>query len=281
MNTENHPLVSVIMCVRNGLPYLDDAVRSVLDQTYTSLEFIIIDDFSSDATYEHLAQWAQEDGRIRLFKAERNLGIGGARDFCIQHARSKFIAFMDADDISYPQRIEKQLNFLQKHPEIIAVGVQTDLINEQGKTFGKKTFPTDPATLRKMLYLYAPLQIPSTMVCRTALPLDFKWFEGVHCGEDTILFFKLLQYGEFANLNETLYGYRQHATTTTSTKTKAVFKETWKARRIGRNQYGYKASLKMRMISGLQFIAVTCMPSVFINRFYQKLRVMLQKIGMS
>jgi glycosyltransferase involved in cell wall biosynthesis len=209
------------------------------------------------------------------------MGIGGARDFCIQHAQGKFIAFMDADDISYPQRIDKQLNFLQEHPEIIAVGVQTDLIDEKGKIFGKKTFPTDPATLRKMLYLYAPLQIPSTMVQCATLPADFKWFEGVQCGEDTILFFKLLQYGEFANLRETLYGYRQHATTTSSTKTKAVFKETWKARRLGRRQYGYRASLKMRIISGLQFIAVTFMPAAFINGFYQKTRVILHKIGRS
>jgi len=273
------PLVSVVMGVRNGLPHLDKAVSSVFAQTFADLEFIVIDDDSNDATYECLQCWAEKDFRLRLFKAEKNLGMGGARDFCIQHARGQFIAFMDADDISYPERIAKQVAFLQVHPEVVAVGVQTDLIDASGTVFGEKTFPTDSAVLRKMLYLYAPLQIPTAMVRRSALPEGFKWFEGWRYAEDTILFFKLLQFGELGNVDEKLYGYRQHEATASSTKAKEIFYGTWKARGIGRRQFGYKACLKMRLISGLQFVAVTCIPSAWLNRVYQTLRAALQKLS--
>jgi glycosyltransferase involved in cell wall biosynthesis len=279
VNTENQPFVSVVMGVRNGLPHLDEAVGSVLAQTYPHMEFIVLDDFSDDATYECLSKWAEKDSRLHVFKAEKNLGMGGARDFCIQRTSGEFIAFMDADDISLPNRLEAQVEFLQANPDAVAVGTQTTLIDEEGAVIGEKTFPTDPDLLADMLYLYAPMQIPTVMIRRSALPGDFRWFEGWRYAEDTVLFFKLLQYGKLGNVDEKLYEYRQHAASAFSTKAKVIFYHTWKARGIGRTQYGYKAGVKKRMLSGLQFIAVSCLPTAWVYSFYQRLRGYLQKIS--
>lgn len=279
VSTDRRPFVSVVMGVRNGLPHLDEAVGSVLAQTYPNMEFIVLDDFSDDATYECLRGWAEKDARLHVFKAEENLGMGGARDFCIQRASGEFIAFMDADDISLPNRLEAQVEFLQTNPEVVAVGTQTTLIDGQGSVIGEKTFPTNPDRLSDMLYLYAPMQIPTVMIRRCALPADFRWFEGWRYAEDTVLFFKLLQYGKLGNVDEKLYDYRQHAASAFSTKAKVIFYHTWKARGIGRSQYGYKAGVKKRVLSGLQFVAVSCLPTAWVYSFYQRLRRSLQRIS--
>ncbi len=279
IGTNSHPLVSVVMGVRNGLPHLDAAVGSVLAQTYPWLEFIVLDDFSDDTTHEHLSRWAEKDSRLHVFKAERNLGMGGARDFCIQHASGDFIAFMDADDISLLGRIETQVAFLMENLDVIAVGTQTTLIDASGTVIGEKLFPTDPEMLQTMLYLYAPMQIPTVMIRRSALPDDFKWFEGWRYAEDTILFFKLLQYGKLANVEEKLYHYRQHSASAFSTKAKVIFYSTWKARGIGRREYGYRASSTMRLLSAFQFVAVTCLPTAWVYSIYQRVRTALHRIS--
>ena len=128
---DNRPLISVIMGVYNGAATLEQAVLSVLEQTYRNLELIICDDASTDGTWEQLQIWAQRDSRIRLVRNTRNQGAGGARNRCLEQARGSYIALMDADDVSMPTRLEKQVEALRNGPGLSFVGTKGQFFTEQ------------------------------------------------------------------------------------------------------------------------------------------------------
>lgn len=268
----SEPLISVIMAAYNSSRFLDEAVESICTQTRTDWELIVIDDCSTDGTFECLKQWGQKDSRIRVFQTLKNSGVGGARDVGLAKAHGRYIAIMDSDDIALPERFEKQVAFMQQHPEIIGLGAQTVQINEQGIEIGRKTFPLEPQKLYEMMYTAAPIQVPTLMVDRNMLPDGFTWFDHVRCAEDTLFFFKLLQYGSFANLPDCLQRYRYYSESVSATRSKEMFFQTWKARGIGRRQFGYRARLKSRVISGLQFLVVSCFPNAWIPPFYRHTR---------
>jgi hypothetical protein len=127
------PAVSVVMPTRNALPYLDEAVRSILAQSHADFEFVILDDGSDDGSLERLRFWAAEDARIRLIEGEHSLGPVGSSNLVVESARAPIIARMDADDVSTPDRLERQLDLLARHPEAVLVGSVWEGIDRDGK----------------------------------------------------------------------------------------------------------------------------------------------------
>lgn len=127
------PRVSVVMPVHNALPYLDAAVESILGQTLQSFEFVILDDASTDGSTERLREWARRDPRIRLIEEKRNLGpaLSSQRVACA--ATAQVVARMDADDISYPRRLEEQLEVLDSFTDVGVVGGLYDIIDAAGR----------------------------------------------------------------------------------------------------------------------------------------------------
>lgn len=134
MPTAQPPRLSVVMPVRNALPHLDAAIRSILDQSYRDFEFVILDDESTDGSTELLEKWAQQDSRIRLFRSETNLGPAGSSNLVVAHSRAPIVARMDADDVSHPDRLRLQIEMLDRHPEAGLVASLCDLIDPQGRT---------------------------------------------------------------------------------------------------------------------------------------------------
>ena len=112
--------VSVVMAVHNGQEYLREAVESVLLQTYTDLELIIVNDASTDKTGEILERI--NDERVKVIHLAENRGAAAALNLGIEQAKGDWIAIHDADDISYPHRIERQMRYLQDRPGTVAVG---------------------------------------------------------------------------------------------------------------------------------------------------------------
>jgi glycosyltransferase involved in cell wall biosynthesis len=121
------------MPVHNALPYLDAAVESMLRQTFSDFEFVILDDASTDGSTERLRQWAARDARIRLLEVERNLGPARSSERVARAASAPIVARMDADDISYPERLADQLNVLDRYPSVGVVGGLFDIIDPQGR----------------------------------------------------------------------------------------------------------------------------------------------------
>ena len=101
--------LSVVMPVHNALPHLDAAVRSILEQTHRDFEFVILDDASTDGSTERLKEWSAKDPRICLHLGKKNMGPAASSNFVVREAKGGLIARMDADDISHPDRLRRQL----------------------------------------------------------------------------------------------------------------------------------------------------------------------------
>jgi glycosyltransferase involved in cell wall biosynthesis len=127
------PKVSVVMPVHNAMPYLDIAVESILGQTFANFEFLILDDASTDGSTERLRQWAARDPRIRLIEEKHNLGPALSSERVARAASADIVARMDADDVSYPRRLEEQLDVLDSFPEAGVVGGLYDIIDAAGR----------------------------------------------------------------------------------------------------------------------------------------------------
>jgi glycosyltransferase involved in cell wall biosynthesis len=123
------PPLSVVMPVHNALPYLDQAVESILEQSFTDFEFVILDDGSTDGSSTRLRDWAARDSRIRLVAADQRLGPVGSSNRVAQAARAPVVARMDADDISYPDRLAEELELLRSDDEIGLVASLADVID--------------------------------------------------------------------------------------------------------------------------------------------------------
>src|SRR5688500_3733490 len=132
MSLELATAVSVIMPVYNGERFLRDAVDSILRQTYRNFELIVVDDGSTDGTSQVLDRYQDQDRRVRVHRHERNGGIVAARNQGCRLAQGRFIAVMDADDISIPERLARQIAFLEANPDIVAVGGWVCTISENG-----------------------------------------------------------------------------------------------------------------------------------------------------
>lgn len=127
------PRVSVVMPVHNALPFLDAAIQSILAQTIPDFEFVILDDASTDGSTERLREWAKRDLRIRLIEVKENLGPVRSSNRVAREARGAIVARQDADDISHPRRIEKQLEVLAHHPDVGVVGGLYEFIDSSGR----------------------------------------------------------------------------------------------------------------------------------------------------
>ncbi|OXA77568.1 Glycosyltransferase involved in cell wall bisynthesis [Flavobacterium aquidurense] len=134
------PLISVLIPTFNVENFVEEAIRSIMDQTYKNLEIIIVDDCSTDSTYSILLNLASIDKRIKLFRNTENKKIVESLNFAISKASGEYFARMDGDDVSLPERIEKQYDFLLNNPEIDLVGLNVVMINEDGEVIQEEKY---------------------------------------------------------------------------------------------------------------------------------------------
>lgn len=207
------PLVSVIMGVYNADEHLLDAsIRSLLTQTYENLEIIICDDASTNGTSEWLAKFAMMDERIRLLHNPTNQHLAGTLNHCIREARGEYLARQDADDISEPDRIEKQVAYLQEHEDIDFVGSNCRMFNPQSGVLGIRLMPGRPDKsdfLFNSPYIHGSLMFRSSCLNPDCCYLVSKWTDRT---EDYELFMRMYSMGyQGANMQEPLYNYHYGA----------------------------------------------------------------------
>ena len=155
------PQVSVIMPVYNGGRYLREAVDSILNQTFREFEFIIIDDGSTDDTWSVLTDYAAHDSQVRLIQNEANIGLTRSLNKGLAVSRAALIARQDADDISMPERLARQIAFLEMHPEVGLLGTQGDFIDADGRPIEDRRwrFANDNSILQKQILDFCPFWI--------------------------------------------------------------------------------------------------------------------------
>jgi glycosyltransferase involved in cell wall biosynthesis len=191
----------------NAAATLDEAVRSILDQTWRDFEFIIVDDGSSDDTPSKLERYEKLDSRIKVYRQVREGMIPALNRGC-RLARGGYIARMDADDISLPRRIERQVEFLEGHPAIGIVGTWASRMDEKGSIIGESCPSPIPRVLKWEHFFGVCVIHPTVLMRREILEkIDFYKADAVHA-EDRDLWLRASTITEFSNVPEILFKYR-------------------------------------------------------------------------
>jgi hypothetical protein len=206
--------VSVILPVWNGERFLAEAVESVLSQTMEAIELLLIDDGSTDGTEEIARDFARRDRRVRVVRLGRS-GIADALNAGIARARGRYIARMDADDISHPSRLAKQIAYLDANTDCVAVGSAVEVIDEGGDFVGTRTYPRGHSEItHKMISGLSNALAHPTVVTRTEALLSVGGYRRDRVpSEDLDLWIRLSQIGKLANMSEQLLSYRRHRDT--------------------------------------------------------------------
>ncbi len=202
------PLVSVILPARDAELTIDAALNSLLNQTFTAFEVIVIDDGSTDGTAARLRAFAAKDARVRIVDGGGK-GVTAALIAGTALATGRYIARQDADDVSMPDRFERQVRYLDAHPEIAALGTAATTIDEQGAEIGP--FPTrhGPAAVREGLRSISATPVHgSMMIRRECLAAVGGYRAAFQSCQDFDLWLRLLERWELDNLREPLYRWR-------------------------------------------------------------------------
>ncbi len=212
------------MPVYNGEKYLREAIDSILSQTYRNFEFLIIDDGSEDRSVEIINSY--NDKRIILEKNEKNIGLELTLNKGIRLAHGDYIARMDCDDISLSHRLERQVRFMDSHPEVAVCGARAEIFGGQSGLF---TFPLTHEEIRCRL-LFSCVILHPTVLLRRGFLLDNHIFydtsQRYKTAEDYELWFRISPIGRLANLDDTLLQRRVHDSSIGSTQTAFQIEQT-------------------------------------------------------
>ena len=210
-NPTTSPAISVIMSVYNGERYLRQAISSILAQSFRDFEFIIVNDGSRDKTAEILNEFEVMDSRIKIFHQD-NQGLVFSLNRGIQVAKGSFVARMDADDISHPERLSLQMRRFAGEPSILLLGSAYTYIDGAGRKIKSQSVALDNDSLqRSMIKQGNPFCHSSVMIRASALQSvgGYRSLVGKYA-QDYDLWLRLSEFGEVENLNAELIEYRVH-----------------------------------------------------------------------
>lgn len=200
------PMVSVAMPAYNSERFIAETIKSILAQSYSDFEFLIRDDGSSDRTLEIIRSF--DDPRIKVQQNERNMGPGATRNALMNSAQGKYIALMDADDICEPNRLQVQVDYMERNPQIDVCGSFMTIIDENGKRRGTFRLPLTHEQIKARLLFGSPMGNPS-VVMRLESIREKNLRYGNRCVADDMIFWgDAIDELQFVNLKQPLIRYR-------------------------------------------------------------------------
>src|SRR5438046_7283926 len=220
---EGSPVVTVLMAARNGAAFLCEAIESILGQTLSNFEFVIVNDASTDNTRAIIQSY--NDRRIRLIENASPMGLAASLNRGVEVANGTYIARMDQDDISFPHRLERQVQFLETHQDVCVCGSWAGLIDEGNSPHGVRRKPSGDE-ISAGYWLTSPIIHPSAMIRRAQLG-DLRYDETLRCTEDYDLWFRLARHGKIDNIPEPLLSYRVHAKSLSNQQRARQLQETY------------------------------------------------------
>lgn len=206
--SDSGPSLTVLMSVYNGFPYLDQAVESILNQTFSDFEFLIIDDASTDGSRERLETWSDRDERIRLILHSKNRGLGYSLQEGVREAQGNWIARMDDDDIALPDRLERQISYLSEHPDVDILSGWAIDCDGDGNPLRLRQVPISHGEIVRLIWTI-PIVHPAVIFRRNAILDAGSYSSTLRRRQDYDLWFRCVETGlRFANLPEPLIYYR-------------------------------------------------------------------------
>lgn len=271
-------LVSVIIPAYNAEKYVESAVRSIMTQTYKNLEILVTDDCSTDSTLEILNRLAKEDCRIIVYHNEQNKGIVKTLNDLVSRANGKYIARMDADDISLPKRIEKQVAYMQKHINIMILGCNVTHIDGFGNSIFRPIIPCTSVMVKNMRYFRTCFYHPTVMF-RAEIKNEYFYEDKYQYAEDYALWLKILESHRGNNLKQRLLLYRIHGEQISQQKTEkqiSVFLKIFQEYNFGiiKKQ---EIEVYARYIAANEIVNTRILLNLLI-RFFEKKKIILSPL---
>lgn len=205
-----YKMVSLIMPVYNAGKYIEEAINSILNQTYTNFELILIDDVSTDNTWSKVSKY--NDSRIKTIHNDKNRGIAYSRNRGIEVARGEYIALMDDDDISTPDRFEKQVNYLDEHLEYDFIGGRYQTIDEKGNVISENRVAYYNPNFIKAMFLFQNVYCNGEMMFRKSVidKYHIRYEDGQYGMEDYRFWIECSKVGKFTTLDKVFLQHRIH-----------------------------------------------------------------------
>ena len=212
------PKVSVLMSVYNSELYLAEAIESILSQSFTDFEFIIVDDGSTDESNKIIQDYAGADKRIRHVTLSENHGLAGALNHGLSLANGTYIARMDSDDISLPTRFQQQIAFIDNNPEVGVLGSRMQVVNKDKQLLFDYDVPLAHSLIVWNLFFGRTFAHPSVMMRRDVLQSVNGYNATLNAAQDVDLWARLVGLTKFSNLPDKLVTYRTHDRATSVSK---------------------------------------------------------------
>lgn len=238
------PKISVIMPVYNSEKYLRESIESILNQTFTDFEFILIDDCSTDNSWNIIEEYNKKDNRIIAIKNEKNMGVSFNRNLGIKKSISEYIAFLDSDDIALSERLYKQYCFLENNNNFCLCGTNFDIIDKNSKKIGERKFPENNEEIKKSILFFNPFGQNTILVRKSIFDQVGLYNESLKNAEDLDMWIRIGSKHNFYNIQENLNQYRIHDENTILKQQKLMIKNTLKIRKNAILNYGYKVNIK-------------------------------------
>jgi len=202
-------LVSVILPVYNAARFLPECLESLKDQTYDSLQIVAIDDFSKDNSYKILKKYQKKLKNLEVYKNKKRYGLAICFNRALRRSKGQFVAFMNPHDVSAISRFKRQVSFLQKNSNAVAVGTQYTSIDENSKKLERSDLPEGNEDIYENVIQASSLHPETVMINREKLPKDLLYFKhSKYPFVFTEVFLKFFNFGSVANIAHALYYHR-------------------------------------------------------------------------
>lgn len=235
-----HPRISVLLPVLNGERYLHEAITSIVTQDYRDFELIVLDDGSTDGTWQVAEEWARRDSRIVLLRNERNIGISASLNKCLAASRGEYIARQDGDDISEPGRLSAEVDVLDARPDVVLVSMNYHVADHNGKILQTTRRDYPPELLEYLLHFSNVIGgHTQVMYRRDAIVAAGAYNEALRASLDYELWTRMIRLGRFVVLPQAGMRYRIHEERITVRENSLQVRESWNiTRRMLTNYLG-------------------------------------------
>ncbi len=242
------PFVTVFTPNYNKSKYLQETVESVLQQTYTNFEYIIVDDCSTDESWDIISSYAFKDERIRAYRNDENLKIVKTRNkgFQFSSKEAKYYAILDSDDVSVPERLEKQVAFLEENPQYGLIGSDTIVIDEESKEIGYRKYASSDLEIRKVITRLNPIAQSSVLIRKQAIQEVGYYDEQWNVCQDYDYWLRIGIDWKLKNFDNPLIKYRLSGTQVKITNLKETIQNTYLIQKKAVKEYNYDDSFYNR-----------------------------------
>lgn len=258
---EKKPTITVLLSVYNAENYVGIAIESILKQSFTDFELIAVDDCSTDKSWDIVQQYMKLDSRVIAKRNEVNLGGCKTLNVGLKLAKGKYIARLDNDDWSYPNRLEKQFDFLEAHPDVGIVGGVMEIMNQHGEVTGKRKYNISDQEIRNKIFRYSPFSHPLVMIRKSILDKVGSYDPTYAPADDYELYFRIGNESQFANLPDVIMRYRVIPSSITFMQTKKMELATINVRNQYSKNPNYNFTLVDKIYNAFQYLSVYIVPS--------------------